>query len=153
MNGTVLIHHGIKGQKWGVRRFQNPDGTLTPAGKRRYAEDSDSYSNHNLSAKDVAKNMSQMTDKQLMTAYNRLAIQNNVKNMATTKKKDGIGKKAANRFVDQTVQAVADEYAKQAAKKITALVASGAVLSYAGWAVTRGKEIVNDLFRVTIDKV
>ena len=30
-----LEHHGIKGQKWGVRRFQNPDGTLTAAGKRR----------------------------------------------------------------------------------------------------------------------
>ena len=31
-----LSHHGIKGQKWGVRRFQNDDGSLTPAGKRRY---------------------------------------------------------------------------------------------------------------------
>lgn len=31
-----LYHHGIKGQKWGVRRYQNPDGTLTPAGKARY---------------------------------------------------------------------------------------------------------------------
>jgi hypothetical protein len=31
-----LYHHGIKGQKWGMRRFQNPDGTLTEAGKKRY---------------------------------------------------------------------------------------------------------------------
>lgn len=30
-----LYHHGIKGQKWYVRRFQNEDGTLTDAGKRR----------------------------------------------------------------------------------------------------------------------
>lgn len=30
-----LIHHGIKGQRWGVRRYQNPDGTLTPKGKAR----------------------------------------------------------------------------------------------------------------------
>lgn len=33
---TELYHHGIKGQRWGVRRFQSPDGTLTAAGKARY---------------------------------------------------------------------------------------------------------------------
>lgn len=32
---TYLAHHGIKGQKWGVRRYQNKDGSLTPAGKKR----------------------------------------------------------------------------------------------------------------------
>lgn len=31
-----LYHYGIKGQKWGVRRFQNEDGSLTNAGKKRY---------------------------------------------------------------------------------------------------------------------
>lgn len=33
-----LYHHGIKGQKWGVRRFQNKDGSLTPAGEKRYGD-------------------------------------------------------------------------------------------------------------------
>ena len=34
-----LAHHGIRGQRWGVRRYQNEDGTLTEAGKRRYRDD------------------------------------------------------------------------------------------------------------------
>lgn len=33
-----LSHHGIKGMKWGVRRYQNKDGSLTPAGKKRYSD-------------------------------------------------------------------------------------------------------------------
>ena len=35
LNEDELYHHGIKGQKWGVRRYQNPDGSLTPAGQNR----------------------------------------------------------------------------------------------------------------------
>lgn len=35
MNSNELCHYGIKGQKWGVRRYQNKDGSLTPAGKKR----------------------------------------------------------------------------------------------------------------------
>ena len=31
-----LTHHGILGQKWGIRRYQNEDGSLTDAGKKRY---------------------------------------------------------------------------------------------------------------------
>lgn len=38
-DGQYLAHHGIKGQKWGIRRFQNPDGTLTQLGKVRYGID------------------------------------------------------------------------------------------------------------------
>ena len=38
-NNDELYHHGIKDQKWGIRRFQNEDGSLTPAGQKRYYND------------------------------------------------------------------------------------------------------------------
>ena len=39
MDSMTLAHYGIVGQKWGVRRYQNEDGTLTNAGKKRYDRD------------------------------------------------------------------------------------------------------------------
>ena len=35
MNNSYLCHHGVTGQKWGVRRYQNKDGSLTPEGRKR----------------------------------------------------------------------------------------------------------------------
>lgn len=48
-NGTDAIsHHGVKGQKWGVRRYQNPDGTLTEEGKKRYGENFGTGNSHSI---------------------------------------------------------------------------------------------------------
>lgn len=40
-NSSELRHHGTKGQKWGQRNYQNPDGTWTAEGQRRYSTDTD----------------------------------------------------------------------------------------------------------------
>lgn len=49
-NDSILIHHGILGQKWGVRRYQNSDGTLTSEGKRHYSAEASKYQNRLNSA-------------------------------------------------------------------------------------------------------
>ena len=63
-----LYHHGIKGMKWGKRRYQNKDGSLTPAGKKRYNSDAE----RNLAEKKAAyKAANKAYSKSINKAYDR----------------------------------------------------------------------------------
>ena len=48
-----LEHHGIKGMKWGIRRYQNKDGSLTPEGRKRYSDDSKIDTSFDVSSKNT----------------------------------------------------------------------------------------------------
>lgn len=87
-----LYHHGIKGMKWGVRRYQNKDGSLTPAGKKRYKPN---YA-------DEAKGM---TDQELRTQINRMNLEKRYMNMTTSKSKVSRGLDKAERVVKTTSDA------------------------------------------------
>lgn len=86
----AIEHHGIKGQKWGVRRFQNKDGSLTPAGKKRSSDGSNSkQKNKNSSVKgknsksasSSKKTSSSMSNDDLRKAIERMNLERQYKQL------------------------------------------------------------------------
>lgn len=63
MNQTVLQHHGILGQQWGVRRFQNPDGSLTPRGQARLDKKDEKWAS--TKGEKVKKKVQRLVDKDM----------------------------------------------------------------------------------------
>lgn len=89
MENNTLNHHGTKGMRWGIRRFQRKDGSLTPEGKKRYSGDGPDESIEEKkqrilkshSAKEIYDNKDIFTDKEIQDAYLRLNTENNIKNL------------------------------------------------------------------------
>ena len=79
-----LYHWGIKGQKWGVRRYQNPDGTLTAAGKKRYGdgEGTDGSDRPDYAPKAPKKSAGDYTDEELRAQINRMQMEKQYRDLA-----------------------------------------------------------------------
>lgn len=74
-----LEHHGVLGQKWGVRRFQNKDGSLTSAGKKHVAAENKkkpAEESHEDYKSARNKSVKQMSNTELKKAYDRLQLEN-----------------------------------------------------------------------------
>jgi len=79
---NVLSHYGIKGQKWGNRRFQNEDGSLTEEGKRRYGKESSRYSED--SRKWKSKDAHSLSDEELNRRNSRLQRERQYKDLTVS---------------------------------------------------------------------
>lgn len=78
-----LTHYGILGMKWGIRRFQNKDGSLTPRGKSRKKSGGNSAPEHEDYTKAHSKkSVKSMSDAELRARLNRLQMEKNYQSLA-----------------------------------------------------------------------
>lgn len=147
-----LYHHGILGMKWGIRRYQNKDGSLTPEGRRRLSrEDVDKtfkdvgrigqagseVSSVSSKGKAIAKgifnlkrdkreyNLSKMSDDDLRKAINRMNLEENYKYLKNSDISKGESR--VNSWLD-------------IAGGVTGIASSAAVIGYLIWKLTAGKD-------------
>lgn len=86
-----LYHHGIKGQRWGVRRFQNADGTRTTAGKRRRSKEEPDLTK-TKDPKVLYENRDKLSDQELNAKLNRLKKEQELKKLSESGKKSIVPK-------------------------------------------------------------
>lgn len=115
-----LMHHGINGQKWGVRRFQNEDGSLTPLGKLRYGKtEGRSESAEEKATKTSQKNetdstirkpkrkVHEMSDDELRSRIGRLEMERRYSDLEAQMKKNNTG--PVKRLLTNSVESLAEQ--------------------------------------------
>lgn len=137
MNSNELMHHGIHGMRWGVRRYQNKDGSLTAAGRKRINRLDSEYQrltgmklNKKTSSADVkkteskpkskskSKSISEMTNEEIQEKINRITLEQNLKSL--TPKKISAGKRFTETVMNDVITPAATDVGKQLARSMFA---------------------------------
>lgn len=121
MDNTSLSHHGIIGMKWGVRRYQNKDGSRTALGKRR---ESSPDAKEKKTRKVEVKNRRIMSDSEIKKRIERLKLEREYKSLVDSDISRG------KKFVSEVLS--------ESGKKVLTIAAAG-TMAYAVKAAMTGK--------------
>ena len=158
-----LEHHGIKGMKWGVRRYQNKDGSLTPAGKRMQSDSSEEKKTASASTKRKIAVAAVSTATIAAAAYyvhkNPERIGQAMSKFRGVKMKD-LSQKAADKGKEYVKNALkgakdgAEEAIKEAPKKAAKAVVTGVIMNQTKKALDSavGKEESAKIFQANDNK-
>lgn len=123
---TYLAHSGILGMKWGVRRYQYKDGSLTPEGRKRYGSGNSTKIISNNKSKPEPettkrRNVKDMSDEELRREVNRLQLERSYTQLTTPANVDAgqtVAQKALKKIGDSFVSTLAQKSGEAIAKKI-----------------------------------
>ena len=122
MSSNELIHHGIKGMRWGVRRYQNKDGSLTKAGRKKMAKLDKEYSKltgQKRNTESPNTRLSKMTDDEIRKRINRINLERDyldlINNQDSIKKQEE-GKGFIKIVRSDVIKPVAIDLGRQALK-------------------------------------
>lgn len=131
MNSNELMHHGIHGMRWGVRRYQNKDGSLTAAGRKRINQLDSEYQRltgkklsksstdvKKTESKPKSKSISEMTNEEIQEKINRITLEQNLKSL--TPKKISAGKRFTETVMNDVITPAATDVGKQLARSMFA---------------------------------
>lgn len=113
----IIAHYGIKGMKWGVRRYQNKDGSLTPAGKERYSDDDEKRESDSL-GKIFDQNIKIGKDKSPISAAEKISKETEKVIENSTKLSNAISNIRRKKRDTNTVSSLTDDELKTAIERM-----------------------------------